>query len=48
MLLTVIQLFGHGFNKAVLYVDVKQVNWADFFSIISWNYANIENAGAVV
>lgn len=47
-LLTLIQLFGHGFNKAVLYVDLKEVNWANFFSIISWNYANIENAGAVV
>jgi polyamine:H+ symporter len=47
-LLTVIQLFSHGFNKAVLYVDVKKVDWAGFFSIISWNYANIENAGAVV
>ncbi|KPI84047.1 putative Amino acid permease [Leptomonas seymouri] len=47
-LLTVIQLFGHGFNAAVLYVDVKRVDWAGFFSIISWNYANIENAGAVV
>ncbi|KPA77185.1 putative Amino acid permease [Leptomonas pyrrhocoris] len=47
-LLTVIQLFGHGFNKAVLYVDVRKVDWAAFFSIISWNYANIENAGAVV
>lgn len=47
-LLTIIQLFGHGFNKAVLYVDVKNVDWAAFFSIISWNYANIENAGAVV
>ncbi|GET87054.1 amino acid permease, putative [Leishmania tarentolae] len=48
MLLTAIQLFSKGFNKAVLYVDVKHVKWADFFSIISWNYANIENAGAVV
>ncbi|KAG5505079.1 hypothetical protein JIQ42_04265 [Leishmania sp. Namibia] len=48
MLLTLIQLFSKGFNKAVLYVDVKRVKWADFFSIISWNYANIENAGAVV
>ncbi|KAG5483291.1 hypothetical protein LSCM1_04833 [Leishmania martiniquensis] len=48
MLLTLIQLFSKGFNKAVLHVDVKHVKWADFFSIISWNYANIENAGAVV
>lgn len=48
MLLVLIQLFSRGFNKAVLYVDVKKVQWADFFSIISWNYANIENAGAVV
>ncbi|CAJ1019536.1 Amino acid permease, putative [Leishmania lindenbergi] len=47
-LLTLIQLFSRGFNKAVLHVDVKSVRWADFFSIISWNYANIENAGAVV
>ena len=47
-LLTVIRLFSKGFNKAVLYVDVKKVDWAGFFSIISWNYANIENAGAVV
>ncbi|KAK7195987.1 amino acid permease [Novymonas esmeraldas] len=47
-LLTLIQLFSAGFNSAVLYVDVKTVKWADFFSIISWNYANIENAGAVV
>ncbi|CBZ24890.1 putative amino acid permease [Leishmania mexicana MHOM/GT/2001/U1103] len=47
-LLTVIQLFSRGFNKAVLYVDVTKVKWAEFFSIISWNYANIENAGAVV
>lgn len=48
VLLTVIQLFGHGFNSAVLHVDVDSVDWAGFFSIISWNYANIENAGAVV
>ncbi|KAG5509367.1 hypothetical protein JKF63_06677 [Porcisia hertigi] len=47
-LLTVIQLFSKGFNRAVLHVDLKRVRWADFFSIISWNYANIENAGAVV
>ncbi|EPY36409.1 amino acid permease [Strigomonas culicis] len=47
-LLTVIRLFAHGFNKAVLYVDVKSVNWASFFSIISWNYANIENSGAMI
>lgn len=48
VLLTIIQLFGYGFNKAILYVDMGAVNWANFFSIISWNYANIENAGAVV
>lgn len=49
LILTFIQLFGHGFNDAVLYVPpMSQVNWAGFFSIISWNYANIENAGAVV
>lgn len=48
VLLTVIQLFGHGFNSAILHVDMKTVDWASFFSIISWNYANIENAGAVV
>lgn len=47
-ILTSVQLFGHGFNKAVLHVDLSDVNWSDFFSIISWNYANIENAGAVV
>lgn len=52
-LMTVIQLFGHGFNAAVLKVGidergVKGVDWASFFSIISWNYANIENAGSVV
>lgn len=48
VLLIVIQLFGHGFNEAILHVDLGAVNWASFFSIISWNYANIENAGAVV
>lgn len=53
MLMTVIQLFGHGFNAAVLKVGIddtglRSVDWAAFFSIISWNYANIENAGAVV
>ncbi|CAD2220333.1 amino acid permease [Angomonas deanei] len=47
-LLTVIRLFAHGFNDNVLYVDVKSVNWSSFFSIISWNYANIENSGALV
>lgn len=52
-LLTVIRLFGSGFNKAVLFVGkdergLKGVDWPGFFSIISWNYANIENAGAVV
>lgn len=48
LLLTLIQLFGHGFNSAVLHCELSTVNWSDFFSIISWNYANIENAGAMV
>lgn len=48
VLITLIQLCRGGLNSAVLYVDLETVDWAGFFSIISWNYANIENAGAVV
>ncbi|KAH9597892.1 Amino acid/polyamine transporter I [Trypanosoma melophagium] len=42
-------LFTHGLDgKAITHVDAKSIDWGLFLGMISWNYANIENAGSVV
>ncbi|KEG07437.1 amino acid permease [Trypanosoma grayi] len=41
-------LFTKGLDfKAISHVDFSTIDWATFISMVSWNYANIENAGAM-
>lgn len=43
------QLFVGGYSWAAMtHVDLSKIDWPTFLSISSWNYSNLENAGAVV
>ncbi|RNF17419.1 putative amino acid permease [Trypanosoma conorhini] len=49
LILSFQQIFTHGLDgKAISHVDLPGINWPSFLSMVTWNYANIENAGAMV
>ncbi|RNF10080.1 putative amino acid permease [Trypanosoma rangeli] len=49
LILSFQQIFTHGLDgKAISHVDFSSIDWPSFLSMVTWNYANIENAGAMV
>ena len=48
VIFSVYQLFHGGYSwDAMQHADFSSVDWATFLSISSWNYSNLDNAGAV-
>ncbi|ORC86346.1 amino acid permease [Trypanosoma theileri] len=42
-------IFTHGLDwKAISHVNVSDIDWGSFLSMVSWNYANVDNAGSMV
>ncbi|PWV07518.1 Putrescine-cadaverine transporter [Trypanosoma cruzi] len=49
LILSFQQIFTHGLDgQAIAHVNASSIDWASFLSMVTWNYANIENAGAMV
>ncbi|KAG8344771.1 hypothetical protein TRVL_04403 [Trypanosoma vivax] len=49
LILSFQHIFTHGVDfTAVGHVEWSAIDWASFLSMVSWNYANLENCGAMV
>ncbi|ESS65636.1 amino acid permease [Trypanosoma cruzi Dm28c] len=49
LILSFQQICTHGLDgQAIAHVNASSIDWASFLSMVTWNYANIENAGAMV